>query len=338
MRAFSYSRPLTLGAVVHAPPYSRYLAGGTNLIDLMKADVEQPEHVINIKALPLGEIRPLPDGGLELGALATNAHTAAHPLVRARYPLLASAILAGGSPQIRNMATNGGNINQRTRCHYFYDISTVCNKREPGAGCAATGAPSRLHAILGTSPDCMAAFPSDMCVALAALDARVNLFGPAGARQVRIRDYHCRPGNTPWVETVLRKNELVVGIDLPPVSFGRHYTYLKVRDPHVFAFAIVSVAVGLEMEGGIIRHGRVALGGIATRPWYVPAVEDMLRDRAPSVALFHDVARRLLRGAECTQADDAGKLALAPQVIQRALWQAATGRPQCAPCESPPRV
>lgn len=335
MRAFAYSRPVTLGAVVQAPPCSRYLAGGTNLIDLMKADVEQPEYVINIKALPLGDIRPLPDGGVGLGALATNARTAAHPLVRARYPLLAAAILAGGSPQVRNMATNGGNINQRTRCHYFYDIGTVCNKREPGAGCAAIGARNRVHALLGTSPDCMAAFPSDMCVALAALDARVNLFGPGGARQVRIRDYHCLPGRTPWVENVLRRNELVVGIDLPPFSFGSHYTYLKIRESRTCAFAIISVAVGLEMEGGVIRHGRVALGGVATRPWYVPAVEDMLRGRSPSATLFHDVARLLLHGAVHDQGN-ADRLALAPRVIQRALWQAVTGSPPCQPCAGMP--
>ncbi|MCE2563215.1 xanthine dehydrogenase family protein subunit M [Komagataeibacter sp. FNDCF1] len=327
MKAFSYSRPATLEAAVHAPPYSRYLAGGTNLIDLMKADVEQPEHVINIKALPLGDIRPLPGGGLGLGALATNACTAAHPLVRAHYPLLASAILAGGSPQIRNVATNGGNINQRTRCHYFYDTGMMCNKREPGAGCSAVGARSRMHAILGTSPDCMAVFPSDMCVALAVLDARINLFGPDGARQVPLRQYHCLPGRTPWVENVLRRNELVVGIELPPVPFGDHHTYLKISDPHAFAFSIISVAVGLEMEGDTIRHGRVALGGVATRPWYVPEVEEMLCDRLPSDALFHEVAGRLLQGALADKGNNE-KLAIAPRVIQRALWQAVTASPQ----------
>ncbi|GCE89170.1 oxidoreductase [Komagataeibacter diospyri] len=327
MRAFFYSRPDTLAAVVRAPPHSRYLAGGTSLIDLMKVDVERPEHVINIKALSLDAIEPLPDGGLRLGALATNARTADHPLVRSGYPVLTSALLAGASARIRHVATNGGNINQRTRCHYFYDTNAACNKRAPGTGCAARGARNRVHAILGTSPDCIAAFPSDMCVVLAMLDATINLYGPQGARQVHARDYHRLPGSTPWLETVLRPGELVLSIDLPPVSFGRHYTYLKIRDLNFLALAVVSVAVGLQMDGDVIRHGRVALGGVASRPWYVPEIEDMLRGRRPSHILFRDVAERLVQGAMVDR-DSTAKRTLAPRVIQHALWQAAIALPQ----------
>ncbi|WP_367161269.1 xanthine dehydrogenase family protein subunit M (plasmid) [Kozakia baliensis] len=327
MRQFSYARPDELYEAVHLVEKSRYLAGGTNLIDLMKSDVERPSHVVDLRNLGLNGIKELSDGGLRLGALATNADTAAHPFVVERYPLLASAILAGASPQIRNMATNGGNLNQRTRCHYFYDPDMACNKRSPGTGCSARGGRNRIMAILGTSEDCIATFPSDMCTALAALNATVQISGPSVERTLSVRDYHRMPGDTPWIDNNLQPGEIVTSIDLPPVSFGDHYTYLKIRDRLSFAFAIVSAAVGFQMEEGVIARACLALGGVGTKPWCVPEAEGMLEGNAPSASLFRDVADRLLEGA-VTDRDNAPKVKLAPRVIQRALWQAANGTPQ----------
>ncbi|AQU87512.1 FAD-binding molybdopterin dehydrogenase [Komagataeibacter nataicola] len=327
MRHFAYSRPATFDEACHNAGHTRFLAGGTNLIDLMKSDVERPAHVIDIGSLPMHHIEDQPDGGLRLGALVTNADTAAHPLVVERYPLLASAILAGASPQIRNMATNGGNLNQRTRCHYFYDPAMACNKRSPGTGCAARGGRNRIMAVLGTSDACIATFPSDMCIALAALNATVNLHGPDGERTVGVRDYHCLPGETPWRDNILQPGEIVTAIDLPPAPFGPHHTYLKVRDRLSFAFAIVSVAVGLCMKDGRIGRGSIALGGMGTKPWCVPEAEALLDDRPPSHSLFRDVAGRLLHGATADR-DNAAKIRLAPRVIERALWQAVSGTPQ----------
>ncbi|GBQ86599.1 FAD binding domain-containing protein [Gluconobacter albidus] len=327
MRQFSYSRPNTLDAAQRIPEHTRYLAGGTNLIDLMKSDVERPKHVVDLNALSMSQIEERPDGGLRLGALATNADTAAHPLVRERYPLLASAILAGASPQIRNRATNGGNLNQRTRCHYFYDPDMACNKRSPGTGCSAKGGRNRIMAILGTSESCIATFPSDMCVALAALNATVNLTGPEGERTVLLRDYHRLPQDTPWQDNILRTGEIVTSIDLPPLSFASHHTYLKIRDRQSFAFAIVSVAAGLQMEDNTIRKAFIAMGGVGTKPWCVPEAEALLEGKTPSLSLFHGVAERLLQGA-VTDRDNAAKLKQAPRVIIRALSQAAAGTPQ----------
>ncbi|MCE2574786.1 xanthine dehydrogenase family protein subunit M [Komagataeibacter sp. FNDCR2] len=333
MRNFSYARPGTIDEAYHVAERTRFLAGGTNLIDLMKSDVERPAHVIDLKSLGMNRIEEQPGGGLRLGALATNADTAMHPLVTERHPLLASAILAGASAQIRNVATNGGNLNQRTRCHYFYDPDMPCNKRAPGVGCAARGGRNRIMAVLGTSDACIATFPSDMCIALAALHATVNLHGPEGARSVPVRDYHCLPGKTPWIENVLQSGEIVTSIDLPAISFEGHYTYLKIRDRLSFAFAIVSVAVGLEMESdGTIRCGHVALGGVGTKPWCVPEAEALMKHRPPSHSLFRDVAERIMEGAVMDR-DNAAKLKLAPRVIERALWQAAEGTPQSQTCK-----
>lgn len=327
MRQFSYSRPDTLDIACHTRDHTRFLAGGTNLIDLMKSDVERPEHVVDLNALSMNQIEERPDGALRLGALATNADTAAHPLVTERYPLLASAILAGASPQIRNRATNGGNLNQRTRCHYFYDPDMACNKRSPGTGCSAKGGRNRIMAILGTSDACIATFPSDMCVALAALNATVNLTGPEGERAVPLRDYHRLPEDTPWQDNILRAGEIVTSIDLPPLSFGSHHTYLKIRDRLSFAFAIVSVATGLQMENNTIRKACIAMGGVGTKPWCVPEAEALLEGKTPSPSLFRDAAECLLQGA-VTDRDNAAKLKLAPRVIIRALSQAAAGTPQ----------
>jgi xanthine dehydrogenase YagS FAD-binding subunit len=306
---------------------SRFLAGGTNLVDLMKDDIERPATVIDINRLPLGAIEETADGGLRLGALATNADTARHPLVTSRYPLLAAAILNGASPQLRNAATNGGNINQRTRCYYFYDTAAPCNKREPGSGCGAIGGLTRIHAILGASEQCIATHPSDMCVALAALDAQVRVSGPEGERTIAFADYHRLPGDQPQRDNTLAPGELVTAIDLPPGDFNGHYSYLKLRDRLSYAFALVSVAAQLRLEGGLIADARVALGGVAHKPWRVPAAEALLNGAAPSDGLFRQFAERLTEGAVGQGANDF-KIELARRAIVRTLRQAAADKPQ----------
>ena len=305
----------------------RYLAGGTNLIDLMKEDVERPATLVDIGRLPLDRIEEIDGGGLRLGALATNADTAWHPLIEDRYPLLASAILAGASPQLRNAATNGGNLNQRTRCYYFYDTATPCNKRAPGSGCGAIGGINRIHAILGASDQCIATHPSDMCVALAALDAQVQVEGPEGARTILFADYHRLPGDDPARDNNLKPGELVTAIDLPPERFDTHYTYLKLRDRLSYAFALVSVAVVLRLEGGVIAQARVALGGVAHKPWRVPNAESLLRGEAPGQNAFLAAAHAITEGAVGQGGNDF-KIPLVRKAIVRALAQAAAGTPQ----------
>jgi len=307
---------------------ARFLAGGTNLVDLMKEDVERPRTLIDINRLPLRAIEELPDGGLRLGALATNAETADHPVVRARYPVLSSAILSGATRQLRNAATNGGNLNQRTRCCYFYDTATPCNKRTPGAGCGALGGFTRMHAILGASEHCVATNPSDMAVALAVLDARVRVSGPQGERTIPLADYHRLPGDQPWRDNNLAAAELVTAVDLPPGDFSAHYTYLKLRDRLSYAFALVAVAVVLARDdAGRCTDVRIALGGVAHKPWRVPDAEALLRANAPDRALFEQVAARMLDGA-VGLGDNDFKIELARRAIVRALEQAASGRPQ----------
>jgi xanthine dehydrogenase YagS FAD-binding subunit len=306
----------------------RFLAGGTNLVDLMKEDVERPATVVDITRLPLDKIEALPDGRLRLGALATNADTANHELVRTRYPLLAAAILAGASPQLRNAATNGGNPNQRTRCYYFYDTAAQCNKREPGSGCSAIGGVTRIHAILGASEHCIATHPSDMCVALMALDATVQVSGPGGERSIPFSDYHRLPGDEPWRDNTLLQGELVTAIDLPPGDFGAHHSYLKLRDRLSYAFALVSVAAAIKFDtAGRVEDVRIALGGVAHKPWRVNAAEDMLKGCVPSQALYQQVASRMLEGA-IGQGGNDFKIELARRAICRALQQAASGTPQ----------
>ena len=238
-----------------------FIAGGTNLIDLMKENVARPARLVDITRLPLNRIEELQDGGLRLGALVTNADTAYNALVERRYPILSRAILAGASPQLRNMATDGGNLLQRTRCYYFYDTATPCNKRDPGAGCSAIDGFNRIHAILGTSDQCIAVHPSDMCVALAALEAVVQVTGTAGDRTIPFADFHRLPGDTPQIDTNLGSGEIITSIDLPAKGFADHYAYLKVRDRASYAFALVSVAAALEMDGDTITETRLALGG-----------------------------------------------------------------------------
>lgn len=325
MTPFSFERAPDLTSAVKSG--GRFLAGGTNLVDLMKENVERPAHVTDINSLPLRDITELPKGRLRLGALATNADTADHPVVQARYPLLASAILAGASPQLRNAATNGGNLLQRTRCFYFYDTATACNKRTPGAGCAAIGGLTRMHAILGSSDKCIATHPSDMCVALRALDAQVNVVGVDGERSIAFKDFHRLPGASPEKDSNLQPGELITGIDLPAKAFDRHYTYLKLRDRLSYAFALVSVAVALEINDGIIAEARVALGGVAHKPWRNEEAEQMLVGHAPDPELFARFADDVLREAR-GQGDNDFKIELARRAIKRALEQAAARRPQ----------
>jgi xanthine dehydrogenase YagS FAD-binding subunit len=332
MRPFAYEKAAdaaSAAALVARSPSARILAGGTNLVDLMKYDVERPERLVDI--MPAKDLRRIEehDGGLMIGALATNAETAAHAAVLSDYPLLAGAILAGATPQLRNRATAGGNLNQRTRCYYFYDPQTPCNKREPGSGCPAREGVNRIHAILGASPDCIATHPSDMCVALAALGAQVHLRGPTGERVVAIGDYHRLPGDRPHKDTILEPAEMVIGIGLPAASkaFARHQTYLKLRDRLSYAFALVSVAAGLEIEGGLIRRARIALGGVAHKPWRRAEAEAAIEGRAPHAEAFAKAAAILLEGAVGYE-HNAFKIELARRAIPRALQQAVDGTPQ----------
>jgi len=329
MNRFSYHRATEAADAVRmgSEPETRFLAGGTNLIDLMKANVERPTQLVDISRLPFNQIEELSDGGLRLGALVSNAETAYDSRVAERFPLLASAILAGASPQLRNAATNGGNLNQRTRCYYFYDGATPCNKREPGSGCSAIGGVTRIHAILGASSACIATHPSDMCVALAALEAKVRVEGPNGEREIDFADYHRLPGDEPWKDNTLAQGEMVTAIDLPANDFTTNYTYLKLRDRLSYAFALVSVAVGLTMDGDRVSKARIALGGVAHKPWRVPSAEALLEGQTPSPQLFARVADALLDGAVGQGVNDF-KIELARRAIRRALRQASSGTPQ----------
>src|SRR3984893_13492540 len=260
MNNFGYSRASDVADAVRqiaADPAARFIAGGTNLIDLVKENVARPSRLIDITHLPLKAVEETVDGGLRIGALVPNSDLAYHPLIAQRYPLLASAILAGASQQLRNMASTGGNLLQRTRCYYFYDIATPCNKREPGSGCSAIAGLNRMHAILGTSEDCIATHPSDMCVALAALDASVQVAGSAGARSIAFSDFHRLPGNTPHRDTNVQPNEIVTAVELSSRGFAPNYTYLKIRDRLSYAFALVSVAAALELEGETVKEARL---------------------------------------------------------------------------------
>ncbi|MEH3108329.1 MAG: xanthine dehydrogenase family protein subunit M [Sphingomonas fennica] len=329
MNRFDYARAGDVGEAVRdgAGADAAFLAGGTNLIDLMKENVARPARLVDINRLPLKDITELDGGGLRLGALATNADTAYDERVQARYPLLASAILAGASPQLRNAATNGGNLNQRTRCYYFYDVATPCNKRAPGSGCGAIGGVNRIHAILGTSDACIATHPSDMCVALAALDATVQVTGPDGDRSIPFADYHRLPGDDPARDNNLRPGELVTAIDLPAEDFTAHHSYLKLRDRLSYAFALVSVAAALRIENGRIAEARIALGGVAHKPWRVPHGESVLHGEAPGHSAFLAAAHAVTEGA-AGQGDNDFKVPLVRKAIVRALAQAAAGTPQ----------
>ena len=280
MRPFKYTNAKDAAAasrLLAANPNAKFLAGGTNLLDLMKEDVERPDELIDITRLNLTQITALPSGGLSLGGLGKNTDAANHPLVRQNYPLLTQAILAGASGQIRNMATNGGNMLQRTRCPYFYEVSMPCNKREPASGCGALEGINRNHAIFGWSEKCVAVYPSDMAVALAALDATVKVRNPSGQeRSIPFADFHRLPGDTPEEETNLEPGELIVAIELPKNNFAKNSYYLKVRDRASYAFALVSVAAALELEGKRIKQVRIAMGGVAHKPWRALEAEKIL--------------------------------------------------------------
>jgi xanthine dehydrogenase YagS FAD-binding subunit len=300
----------------------KFIAGGTNLIDLMKENVERPRRLIDITHVPLAEIQPGAGGGLRLGALVTNTDVAYHQEIERRYPLLSKAILAGASPQLRNMATVGGNLMQRTRCYYFYDIATPCNKREPGTDCSALHGFNRIHAILGTSEQCIATHPSDMCVALAALEAVVRVTGPGGDRAIPFAEFHRLPGDTPQIDTNLQNGEIITAVDLPANGFAEHNAYLKVRDRASYAFALVSVAAALEIDGQTIKEARLALGGVAHKPWRDRRAEELLLGKTATRENFVPVAEALLREARGFGQNNF-KVELAKRSIVRALSQAA---------------
>jgi xanthine dehydrogenase YagS FAD-binding subunit len=330
MMNFNYTRAETVGdavAAVAGDPDARFIAGGTNLVDLMKYDVMKPGTLVDITRLPLKEIEPTEAGGLKIGALVPNSDLAYDERIKRDYPLLSSAILAGASAQLRNAATTGGNLLQRTRCYYFYDVATPCNKREPGSGCPAKTGVNRIHAILGTSDSCIATHPSDMCVALAALEAVVHVEGPTGSRTIAFADFHRLPGDTPEKDNNLAHGEMITAIELPAPRFGQNHTYLKLRERLSYAFALVSVAAAIEMDGDVIGETRVALGGVAHKPWRVPEAEALLKGKFATRELFGEVADRLLHGAKGF-GDNDFKIELARRAIVRALTQAAAGAPQ----------
>ncbi|MFL5334491.1 MAG: FAD binding domain-containing protein [Geminicoccaceae bacterium] len=330
MNAFSYLRAHSVADAVRAiaaEPTARFIAGGTNLVDLMKYNVARPSRMIDIGRLPLDRIEGTEAGGLRIGALVSNSDTAYDPRIESRYPMLASAILAGASPQLRNAATTGGNLMQRTRCYYFYDVGTPCNKRDPGTGCPAITGVNRIHAILGTSEHCIATHPSDMCVALAALEATVQVTGPKGERSIPFAEFHRLPGDQPQLDSELGRDELITAVDLPPEGFAQNHTYLKLRDRLSYAFALVSVAAGLELDGDRIGKARLALGGVAHKPWRDPAAEALLVGKPADQASFATAADLILRDAK-GYAHNAFKIDLARRAIVRALTQAAAGTPQ----------
>src|SRR5262249_15244492 len=300
MNNFGYSRASDVADGVRriaAEPSAKFIAGGTNLIDLIKEHVARPSRLIDITYLPLDKVEETRDGGLRIGALVPNSDLAYHPQIEARYPLLSSAILAGASQQLRNMASTGGNLLQRTRCSYFYDTTTPCNKRAPGSGCSAIDGSSRNHAILGTSEHCIATHPSDMCVALAALEARVLATGKDGERSIAFADFHRLPGDTPHVDSNLRADEIITAVELPPRGFAHNHSYLKIRDRLSYAFALVSVAAGLDPPGRPIRAARLALGGVAHKPWRDRDAEAQLSGAPATQESFLRAAETVLRHA-----------------------------------------
>ncbi len=324
MNSFSYLRPGDVtSALQHIrTPGAKFIGGGSNLLDLMKGGIEQPVMLIDISHLPLSEISAQPGGGIRIGALARNSDVAAHPLVRRNYPLLAQALLAGASPQLRNMATVGGNLMQRTRCGYFYDTAfDACNKRLPGSGCAALAGRNRNHAIFGASEQCIAVNPSDMNVALTALDAVINVQGSHGRRSIAIADFHRLPGETPQHETNLAADEMILSVDLPPVPFDEYVYYLKVRDRASYAFALVSVAAALDLHLGRVTDVRIVMGGVAHKPWRATAAEAVLRGKILSATAVADAARVAIDGAQAYGQNDY-KIELAQSAVERALLHA----------------
>ena len=321
MRPFDYHRATSVADVAEAGEDGAIIAGGTNLLDLMKLEVMAPSRLVDISRLDLKTIEEAPDGGLKIGALATNSDVAADMRVRRTWPLLSQALLAGASGQLRNKATTGGNLLQRTRCYYFYDTATPCNKREPGSGCAAIGGINRIHAILGASEHCIATHPSDMAVAMRALGAEVEVRGRDGAlRRVPLGELYLLPGTTPHRETVLQPGELITAVHLPAPGTGRQI-YRKVRDRASYAFALVSVAAVVEVAEGRITRAELAFGGLAPMPWRDPAVEQALIGQEPTAAAFDAAADALLQDATGHGGNDF-KLPLARRTLKAVLEQA----------------
>jgi xanthine dehydrogenase YagS FAD-binding subunit len=333
MDAFQFTRASSLDQAVQAGAKSqtaqqgaqvRFVAGGTNLIDMMKLYVERPGIVVDINSLPLDAIQATSSGGLELGALARNSDVAQHPLVKRDYAVLSEALLSGASPQLRNMATTGGNLLQRTRCVYFRDTAHACNKREPGSGCSAIDGYNRTLAILGTSKDCIATNPSDQNVALMALEATIQVHGPRGKRTIPIHEFYLLPGSTPNRETVLEPGDLITSVTLPKSRSASHSVYLKLRDRAAYEFALASAAVVMATENGRVSFVRVALGGVGTRPWRSLEAEHALEGKAVDATNFHRAAAEALKDAR-PQSENGFKVELAQRCIARALTLAAKG-------------
>ncbi|WP_028134604.1 FAD binding domain-containing protein [Bradyrhizobium japonicum] len=335
MKPFAYIRPATIAEAVAAAarPGAAYLAAGTNLLDLMKGGVSRPDRLVDVTHLDgLDAIETLPDGSLRIGALVSNADLAHDPAFAKSYPAVAEALLSGASAQLRNAATVGGNLLQRTRCAYFYDTASRCNKREPGSGCDAREGENRGHAVLGWSKSCIATHPSDFCVPLVALDAMVEIEGRSGRREIALDELHRLPGDTPARESVLEPGDLIVAVRLPPAAraFAAHARYLKVRERTSYAFAVVSAAAALRIENGKIADARLALGGVAAKPWRARAAEEVLRGVAPTVDVFQQAASRALTDAK-PSGDNAFKIELARRIVVRALRLAAAGTPARIP-------
>jgi xanthine dehydrogenase YagS FAD-binding subunit len=323
MKQFQYIRPATQQNVLAAiaQPGTKIIAGGSNLVDLMKHGVMNPDKLVDINKLPLRAITPS-KGGLHIGALALNSQVAEDKQVKERFPLLSQALNAGASAQLRNMATVGGNMMQRTRCPYFYDTTMPCNKRVPNSGCGALEGFNRMHAIFGTSDKCIAVHPSDMAVAMVALDATVLVAGRKGQRHIPFIDFHRLPGNTPELDNNLAKDELILAVEIPDNNFAKHSYYLKVRDRASYAFALVSVAAALDMNNGTIRAARLAMGGVAHKPWRLTAAETFLAGKPATLANFEQAAQLAMQGAKAYK-DNAFKLQLGPATITEALQHAA---------------
>jgi xanthine dehydrogenase YagS FAD-binding subunit len=331
MNRFDYVRPASVAEAVAAAaePGAAYLAGGTNLLDLMKGGIARPVRLVDITRLPgLDRLEPLPDGGVRIGALVRNADLARDPAFVRAYPAVAEALLAGASAQLRNAATVGGNLLQRTRCLYFHDAASACNRRRPGAGCDARQGENRGHAVLGWSESCIATHPSDFCVPLAALDAEVEVEGRAGRRTIALEDLHRLPGDRPERETTLEPGELIVALRLPGTarSFAAHARYLKLRERTSYAFAVVSAAAALQIEDGVVAAARIALGGVAAKPWRARAAEAVLAGASTGDAAFRHAAEVALAGAR-PSSDNGFKIALAQRIAARALTLAAAGTP-----------
>ena len=321
MYPFDYVQATDEGAAVKSVvprPDAKYLAGGTTLIDLIKLHVERPAHLVDVTGLPLAQIADLPGGGVRIGALVKNSDLAHDARIQKGYPVLSEALLSGASPQLRNMATTAGNLMQRTRCYYFRDTATPCNKREPGSGCPAIGGYNRIHAVLGTSDKCIASHPSDMCVAMTALDAVIRVQGPGGERVIPIGEFYIPYGEDPVRETVLQHGELITAVDLPASPFAARSHYLKVRDRASYAFALASAAIALDVQGGKIAQARVVMGGVGSKPWRSLDAEKTLVGHAPGPDVYRTAAEAALKGAKGYK-DNAFKIELAKRTVVRCL-------------------